>query len=403
MLTCNRPHLLLRRVWPALWIAGIIGASDGFTAATPPNAGLSPVTTPSLSVVKTGSGPRIHVSQPIHDFGKVPSGEQRVHEFLVENVGSAPLEISHVRTSCGCTTTGQWDRRIEPGSTGRIPIRFDTGNFSGALQRTVTLVTNDPDNNQLVMQVKAQIWTPVEVTPKTVMFQYDREATEGQTNTVRLLSHLDEPLQFNPVTTSHPSFAASLKTVVPGKEFALEIRTVPPVGTGMITAPLVLQPVTTNLQPVQVMVYAIETQPVTVSPASLMLPVGPARTGTRPGVTIRNNTSHPFELSDPQVNVPGATVQVVELQANRLFRLTPIFPEDYELPTGEQVELTVKSNHPRYPEIRVPVTTARQAIRTTPTARPALSAAPAPRTNVVVRPAPRPPAVVQPPPVPAGP
>jgi hypothetical protein len=375
----------IRRFWIGAWLAGCLGAANGLAAVTPPNAGLTPVASPQTPSVVAALAPRIHVAEPTHDFGKVPSGEQRTHEFLVTNEGTGPLEILQVRTSCGCTTTGQWDRRIEPGATGRIPVRFDTGSFSGTLQRTVTLVTNDPRQRQVVMQVKAEIWVPVEVSPKTVMFQYDSESTEGETKIVRLLSHLDQPLQFSEVRSSHPSFALNLETVNPGREFTLQIRTVPPIGTGMITAPLLLQPADTNLAPIRITAYAIERQPLTISPASLMLPAGPARAGTRPSVTIRNNTSQALELTDPQINVPGATVEIAELQSNRLFRLTPVFPEGFELPAGQRAELTVKSNHPRHPEIRVPVLASRPMVRT-----PASTSAAAPRSNVVLRPVSRP-------------
>jgi hypothetical protein len=192
-----------RRLWLGAWLAGSIGATGGLSGATPSGIGLTPIPQREPLVVQA-PGPRIQVDEPTHDFGKVPSGEQRTHEFVVKNVGTAPLEISQVRTSCGCTMTGEWDRRIEPGSTGQIPIRFDTGSFSGTIQRTVTLVTNDPRQNHLVMQVKAEIWVPVEVRPRTVMFQYQSDTTEGETKEVRLISHLDEPLQFEDVRSDHP-------------------------------------------------------------------------------------------------------------------------------------------------------------------------------------------------------
>lgn len=384
MLTRSRGSRGFRRLWFGAWLAGSIGATGGLSGATPSGIGLTPIPQREPPVVQA-PGPRIQVDEPTHDFGRVPSGEGRTHEFLVKNVGTAPLEIRQVRTSCGCTTTGEWDRQIEPGSTGRIPLRFDTGSFSGTIQRTVTLVTNDPRQSQLVMQVKAEIWVPVEVRPRTVMFQYHSDTTEGETKEVRLISHLDEPLQFDEVRSDHPSFAVTLDTVDPGREYALQIRTVPPLGSGMITTPLVLKPSNPDVAPIQVIAYAIERQPITISPSRLLLPSGTRPTGARPSITIRNNTANALELSDPQLNVPEATVELTELQPNRLFRLTPVFPEGFTLTPGERVELTVKSNHPRHPEIRVPVVTSGPTVRT-PTPQPVV----APRTNVVSRPVSRP-------------
>jgi hypothetical protein len=366
-------------------LAGWLGVAWCGAAATPLDAGLTPVPPPVAPPVSGVSAPRIQVEEPIHDFGRLTAGQKREHEFLVTNAGNAPLEISQVRTSCGCTTMGDWDRRIQPGATGRIPIRFDTANFTGSIQRTVTLVTNDPRQSQMVLQVKAHIWVPIEVSPRTVMFQYDSETTEGESREVRVASHLDEPLTFAGVRSEHPAFAVELEPVKPGREYRLRVRMVPPVGTGMITAPLVLEPSDPELDPIQVMAYAIERQPLTISPAALVLPAGPVRAGVRPAVTIRDNTGKGIELSEPKINLPGATVELSELQTNRLYRLTPVLPEGFELVSGQRLELTVKTSHPRHREIRVPITSARPVVQS-PVTR---SAVPL-RTNAVVNPAARP-------------
>jgi hypothetical protein len=373
----NRTMARAKHAGLAGLMAGLAWVWGPLVAAQLPSSGLGPLE----------GGPRIEVAEPIHDFGRLPPGDSRQHEFVYRNVGSVPLEIKQVRTSCGCTTAGEWDRQVEPGAAGRVAIKFDTANYSGALQRNVTLVTNDPRQPQLVLQVKAQIWAPIEVNPKTVMFQYDSEATEGETRVVRLTSHLDEPLAFASVRSEHPGFRATLETIKPGQEFALQISTVPPVGSGTITTAVVLEPADTNVAPVRVMAYALERQPLTISPVSLVLPSGQVRPGTRPSVTVRNNTSQPLELSDPSINLEGVEVELRELQVGRFFTLTPHFPEGLEFPAGQQIELTVKTSNRRQPVIRVPVIQARQAVRPQ-------VAVPPTRTNVLVRPpaAPAPPA-----------
>jgi hypothetical protein len=385
MLTRNEAVIGLGRFWLGAWLVCWFVTANSLTAASPPGAGLTPVSPSRPPLAAVEPRPQIQVTEPNHDFGKIQSGEQRTHEFVIANVGTAPLEITQVRTSCGCTTTKDWDRRIEPGATGKIPVRFDTGSFSGTIQRNVTLVTNDPQQSQVVMQVKAQIWVPVEVTPKTVMFQYDPDASESETRVVRLVSNLDKPLRFREVRSTHPSFAVELETVEPDREFALQIRTVPPIGTGMVTALVLLQPSDPDLAPIQVVTYAMERLAFTVSPARLLLPNRSTPAGARPSVTIRNNTGQPMQLTDPQINVPDATVDLIELQPDRVYRLTPVFPDGFELPTGEQLELTVKSNLPRHPEIRIPVLASSTVVRT-PTTRPTV----VPRTNVVLQPVARP-------------
>jgi hypothetical protein len=94
---------------------------------------------------------------------------------------------------------------------------------------------------------------------------------------------------------------------------------------------------------------------VTVLPNRITLPQGVLAAALGSAVTIRNTGTNLLVLSGAGVNVPGAKVAVQEIQTNRLFRVTVQFPAGFELKPEDQVEVSVKSNHPRYPLIRVPV------------------------------------------------
>jgi hypothetical protein len=329
----------------------------------------APVSAPPLepfavvSPEAAANGPRIQFAELAHDFGEMQAGETIKHTFVYTNTGLATLEILQIRPSCGCTTAGEWDKRVEPGATGRIPIEFSSASFSGPIQKTVSVISNDPQQNMVILNLKANVWVPLEVTPKTVMFQYDSDAPVEATQTIRIISNLKEPLRLLEPRIGHPAFRTELQTVKEGKEYALLVSTVPPIGTGMIASPFFIQPSDTNVQPVRVQAYAVERKPIVVSPSQLMLPTGRTAAEMRPSLTIRAQSTNLLELSEATINVPGVTVEVKELQPGRLFALTPTFPAGFELPAGQRVEVTVKSNHPRHPLIRVPVVQTRQVAR----------------------------------------
>jgi hypothetical protein len=117
------------------------------------------------------------------------------------------------------------------------------------------------------------------------------------------------------------------------------------------------------VEPVRVQAYAVERQPIVVSPSQLLLPTGRAGESLRPNLTIRSQSTNALVLTEANVNVPGVTVEMKELQPGRMFVLTPVFPPGFELPTDQRVELSVKSNHPKHPVIRVPVVQTRQVVR----------------------------------------
>src|SRR6516165_9561353 len=110
-------------------------------------------------------GPKIQFATPVFDFGQLQSGEVAKYTFMFTNVGDQLLEIKDVRPSCGCTTAGAWDRGVEPGKTGSIPVQFNSGSSSGVIGKTVIVLCNDPGQTNIVLQIKGTIWKPVELTP----------------------------------------------------------------------------------------------------------------------------------------------------------------------------------------------------------------------------------------------
>src|SRR5436190_15616324 len=73
----------------------------------------NPATDPTNAVGK----PKIQFATPIYDFGKMKVGEPVKWEFVFTNTGTALLEITGVQPGCGCTTAGEWTRKVEPGKT----------------------------------------------------------------------------------------------------------------------------------------------------------------------------------------------------------------------------------------------------------------------------------------------
>jgi len=78
-----------------------------------------------------------------------------------------------------------------------------------------------------------------------------------------------------------------------------------------------------------------------------------------------------LKLSDPVLSVKGVDVHLEELQPGRSFTVTLKFPAGFEIARGEKVELSVKSNHPQFTVIKVPVVQAPRPGPTTPPPRPA--------------------------------
>jgi len=79
-----------------------------------------------------------------HDFGKIPKGTPVTHTFRFTNNGSAPLVISSVQASCGCTIAEYSNEPIEAGAEGYVKATYNAANV-GAFTKTVTVNANTED------------------------------------------------------------------------------------------------------------------------------------------------------------------------------------------------------------------------------------------------------------------
>lgn len=75
------------------------------------------------------------------DFGKIKVNKPVTHEFHFTNSGNAPLVISSVQASCGCTITDYSKDPISPGSEGYVKATYNAAKV-GTFSKTVTVNAN---------------------------------------------------------------------------------------------------------------------------------------------------------------------------------------------------------------------------------------------------------------------
>ena len=89
------------------------------------------------------------------DYGTVLQNSNGVRQFTFTNTGSAPLLITKIRTSCGCTVPSYSKAPILPGETGELEIKYDTSRL-GAFTKTVTVISNAKSGNR-ILKIKGKI------------------------------------------------------------------------------------------------------------------------------------------------------------------------------------------------------------------------------------------------------
>ncbi len=85
----------------------------------------------------------ISAEETVFDFGAIKEdGGTVTHTFQVQNTGKAPLVMTRVVASCGCTTPEWTKEPIAPGKTGSLKITFDPENRPGPFVKTISVYSN---------------------------------------------------------------------------------------------------------------------------------------------------------------------------------------------------------------------------------------------------------------------
>lgn len=108
------------------------------------------------------------------DYGTIEKGADGVRVFEFTNTGNAPLIISEVKSTCGCTVPKKPDGPIMPGQTGEISVKYDT-NRVNPIRKTIT-VTSNADTPTVALKIKGEVIDPsktsvLEKKDKSVMEQ----------------------------------------------------------------------------------------------------------------------------------------------------------------------------------------------------------------------------------------
>lgn len=91
-----------------------------------------------------------------HDFEQVDEGDQARHVFTFRNEGQAPLRVTNVRPSCGCTTPEWTKEAVAPGATGTITVVYDSEGRPGPFRKSI-LVQTDGDPDQLTLHIQGHV------------------------------------------------------------------------------------------------------------------------------------------------------------------------------------------------------------------------------------------------------
>jgi len=167
------------------------------------------------------------------DMGVISRETPTMQKVTLFNKGKGNLEITSVRTSCGCTAAkiDQDKKIIPPGGQADVEVTVDPAKISGFESRkTLSINSSDPARPRIDIEVLAKIDPEFELTPATIDFG---KLEKGQTpeQVMRLRQLMEEPLVLNDLKIATKDIKVSFVKIpedqwkAPGKaEYDITVR-----------------------------------------------------------------------------------------------------------------------------------------------------------------------------------
>lgn len=316
---------------------------------------------PTARTAPAGPVPVIQVDQKVADMGVVAKGEKVKAVFVVKNAGDAPLEITQVRPTCGCTVAS-FDRTIPPGGVGSVVAEVDTSAFNGPISKAVLVFSNDPQNGQLNLAVKVEVRAFIEVLPRSLL-RFNVLQGEPATEKVTLVSA--ENLTFKVLSAEASGGAYDVKfrelaenERVQGKQGSQwEVAVTVPANApeGMLNHKIVLKTDAPKASEVTLNVSGLVRPIVQVVPAEVNFGTVPSDAPVGRNVILINNRSgSELQVTKVEVDDPTFSTEVIPLQAAQRYQVAVSLPAGASKGT-HKATMKITTNDPSRGVIQVPV------------------------------------------------
>lgn len=107
---------------------------------------------------------KIEFETTVIDYGTIEKGSNGLRVFKFKNTGNAPLVVSSVKSSCGCTVPKKPESPILPGESGEIEVKYDTKRVN-PIRKTIT-VTSNAETPTVALKIKGNV---IDSSKKNVM------------------------------------------------------------------------------------------------------------------------------------------------------------------------------------------------------------------------------------------
>lgn len=142
-------------------LAGVgVGAATTLTTYRDPILNLPghEVTANSKPSPVTDAKPRVAIPAPAtYDFGVMARGEEQSHSFKIQNIGSGPLTLKVLDTTCKCTVGDLGKDTVKSGETVDVTLTWVARSYDREFRQSATIETNDQSQREVIFEVFGEV------------------------------------------------------------------------------------------------------------------------------------------------------------------------------------------------------------------------------------------------------
>jgi hypothetical protein len=131
---------------------------------------LAALTVLTASVSAQGWAEKMFPEGVAYDFGTVAKGTQLLHKFKISNIYAVRMEITSIKSGCGCVTASAAKMVLQPRESTTIEVRMDARRFSGPKTVGIRITVGPEYINSAQIRVTANSRADVVFNPGQVSF-----------------------------------------------------------------------------------------------------------------------------------------------------------------------------------------------------------------------------------------
>ncbi len=239
---------------------------------------------------------------------------------------------------------GRADRTIAPGKTEEVKLTIaTTRKRKGKFTKSVRVTTNDAKNRNPTLACEGNVKVPFEMQPTMITFSQIERSSEAQKKTFKITRGEGGPLSPELVPSKNENVKATLREIVTGEEYELDVELSPPWPNRAITDYLTLKTGVESVPEEKLRVYARIAARLRTAPSRFTIP-REREADMEMRARLIWSGDNPGQVLEVKSTDPKTPARLVEENGQQYVVLN--VPAGYVVPPSSRAFVTIKTDDP---------------------------------------------------------